>query len=778
MIRALNNWIRDKGDRHLGGHALFLFWMTAFFAVFGAIDFGEPLEDFMQETRNIVRSQPASGDIVFVGIDQETVESLPNFMGDRSFDAKIVDNLFAAGAKRVYYDRTHGSAGTPEGDQKFRAALKKYEGRFFIGHIGTIDNVDSDASYLGDKKTLFGNEANALSIVARFAPFSLSVDLPYNHFSNENKSKSFSYHISDTRFNEDNADLFRPDFSIQSSTIPTYSYIDIYNKNKINALKDKIVVVGLNEFSLGDMVYLPSQGYIPGAYVHIIGAETLHKGQPQNFGWVIVFAVGIAISTLLLFMTSYRHFIATSGLILAVFIVVPFLLDAALINVDVLPGFLLILAVIIRSSITRFAENSAQTNRLTGIKNFIALQDGEPQRTETMVAIKVRNFGAIAGRFDKSVEADIYREITRRIALMSPEPEVYQSADTLIWMTPHALNEDLLNSLSGINNLSQAYNFVIDQQPLEVSLAFGVEADVERPVEARLIDALANAENAARANQLYSVASDKAREHESRKLDLLTHFDNAINNGEIWAAYQPKINPKTGRFKSAEALARWSNEAIGTISAAEFITLAESNNRILELTIAMLDHSMKALKLTESVMPGFNISVNISPRLLLNPNFENFILNALQSHNVRACCLTLEIIETDKLDMAHAEPVLNRLSQHGIRLSVDDYGTGQATLDYLRTETFHEIKIDRKFISKMDVNKSDREMVEATIKMSHSLNKTVVAEGVEHGLIGEMLSDMGCDEVQGFYYAHPMTCDNLMAMLEAQERTSKNARTG
>jgi diguanylate cyclase len=773
MVKAINSWIRKKSDRHLGGHAAFLFWMTLATAFVGAIELSEPIEDSVMGLRNLVRSQPVSGEYVFVGIDDNTLANIPTLKQDRSHDAKVIETLFSSGVKKVYYNSQHNIPGTPQGDQRFLEVLKKHKGKIFIGHMDNNDVSKTNQGILYSSKTIFHEYVEPVSIFARVAPFFLAVDLPYNKVSNSKNLKSLSYHMSDAQFNEKEEVTFRPDFSISGSSIPTYSYNDVYNDKNLKGLKNKTVVIGENNLFSGGMVYLISQGYIPGSYIHIIGAETLKKGQPRDFGWLVLFSISVLLSAIIFFLKSYRNFVIISFGALVAYIIGPFVSDALLIKFDILPSLILVLCVTARSFVTRHAELSAHTNRVTGIKNFSVLRDGPVYRPQTLIAIKVRNFAAIAGRFDRIIEADIYHEISRRVALMSLNPEIYQSGDTLVWITDMAPNDDLFNSLSGINTLTRATSFVIDDVKVEVSLAFGIDGDHSRNMELRLIDALANAESAARSNRLYNVATEEVRSFESRKLDLLASFDMALANGEIWAAYQPKFDSKTGFFNGAEALARWSNDRFGTISAGEFIALAESNNRITELTWSMLDHVMNTLKMIENIAPEFNVSINISPRLILDPNFESIILDKLQSNGLPPYRLTLEIIETEKLDIERAEPVLRRLAKKGICLSVDDYGTGQATLDYLRTDTFQEIKIDRKFVSKMDVSKADHEMVLATIQMAHSLGKTVVAEGIEHAHIGKMLTQMGCDELQGFHYAMPMTCDALLALADAQYLSQK-----
>jgi diguanylate cyclase len=775
MIGAINKMIRKKADRHFGGHVAFLVWMSALVLVAGLIQLGEPLEDLMGELRNKARAKNASGDIVFVGIDPDTKNALPTIVTDRSHDAKIVEQLFAAGATRVYFNDTHTRAGSSIGDTRFATVLKEHEGRVFIGHMNKPDGFDASKGLFINQKSRFDTGKNTVALTVYFKPFFLSRDIPFNSQSNQKMTKSLAYHMVGSDNYPNDLGKFRPDFSILATSIPTYSYRDVHDGRNIAGIKGKVAVIGSSDV-LDNKNYLPSQGYVNATKTHIIAAETLKNGRPIDIGWAPFYVVGCIIGAFLLFVRSNRIFAMSSVGAIGLYLLLPLSLDARLIQADYMPGMVLVIAVSIRSFITRNGEKSAQTNRVTGIKNFTALRDGHSHRAETLIAIKVRNFAAIAGRFDRIVEADVYREIRRRLSLLISNPEIYQFGDTLVWMTKMPPNTELLDSLSGVNSLTSAGNFLIDDIPVEVSLAFGIDGDHSRTIDQRLIDALANAENAARSNRLYSVASEVSRHDESRNLDLLASFDRALANGEIWAAYQPKYDGKTGDFQSAEALARWSNDRFGTISAAEFIALAEANNRIKELTHAMLDHAMDTLKMAQSIAPGFRISVNVSPRLLTTHEFEAVVLEKLRHYQLSPNLLMLEIVETEKLDLDKAEPILRSLAAMGIALSVDDYGTGQATLDYLRTDTFKEIKIDRKFVSKMDVSKSDFEMVQATVQMAHSLGKTVVAEGIEHAHIGRMLTDMGCDELQGFHYAMPMACDDLLRLIGG--RHSEQKRTG
>ena len=153
----------------------------------------------------------------------------------------------------------------------------------------------------------------------------------------------------------------------------------------------------------------------------------------------------------------------------------------------------------------------------------------------------------------------------------------------------------------------------------------------------------------------------------------------------------------------------------------------------------------------------------------------NFVDTILRKHNFPASKLILEITETGKLDRNGSGIAMMRsLVEHGIRVSIDDYGTGNATLDYLKILPSHEVKIDKQFVADIDTNHDDLILVGSTIRMVHSLGRKVVAEGVETPSILQALSRLGCDMVQGYLIGKPMKLPDLVDQIFSQDRRAAN----
>jgi EAL domain-containing protein (putative c-di-GMP-specific phosphodiesterase class I) len=238
-------------------------------------------------------------------------------------------------------------------------------------------------------------------------------------------------------------------------------------------------------------------------------------------------------------------------------------------------------------------------------------------------------------------------------------------------------------------------------------------------------------------------------------------------------AYQPKLDLKTRQIVGAEALARWTHPEKGPIAATEFIAAAEQNDRIGKLTDFVLEQAVSAAATINRKQGPFGIAVNLSARLLGDKGFALRLRAMLARNGLPAHLLTLELTETAELaGSGSGFDMLAALRDLGVNISIDDYGTGLSTLDYLKKIPASEIKIDQSFVKGMLDNRSDLVMVQSTIALAHSLERKVVAEGVEHQGVMDALVDMNCDVAQGYIIGRPMSLESLMKRLSGSRRSS------
>jgi diguanylate cyclase (GGDEF)-like protein len=237
----------------------------------------------------------------------------------------------------------------------------------------------------------------------------------------------------------------------------------------------------------------------------------------------------------------------------------------------------------------------------------------------------------------------------------------------------------------------------------------------------------------------------------------------AIPNGELELYFQPIVDLKTGRINSFEALLRWHHPVHGGIPPGLFIPIAEATNQIDVITEWVLDSACAAAaKWPDDV----SVCVNISPPLLKTRKLPPMVLEALLKHGLQPRRLELEITESVLVeDNPNVRVVLDGFQKLGIRLSLDDFGTGFSSLSYLCRYRFDVIKIDRSFTSDVYRSSEARAVVQAISTLADSLDLTVVAEGIETQQQLDYIRSQGCADGQGYYFARPMPLGDIPAFL-------------
>jgi EAL domain-containing protein (putative c-di-GMP-specific phosphodiesterase class I)/CheY-like chemotaxis protein len=251
-----------------------------------------------------------------------------------------------------------------------------------------------------------------------------------------------------------------------------------------------------------------------------------------------------------------------------------------------------------------------------------------------------------------------------------------------------------------------------------------------------------------------------------------TELAAALDRGEITVAFQPKVALTSRRVTGLEALARWKPAGFDAVPPDLFIPLAERHGLITRLTRQVLHQSLVACRSWRKHHPECSVAVNISPLMLANPELPEEIDAALVETGVGPGVLIAEVTEGVVIaDPLLAIEVLTRLRIKGIRLSIDDFGTGHSSLLSLMRLPFNELKIDRSFVAVCETDPEAWKIIRATISLAHELGLEVVAEGVETASIEERLIGIGCDIGQGWRFGRPMPAAAVQAWFDAHAVT-------
>ena len=252
---------------------------------------------------------------------------------------------------------------------------------------------------------------------------------------------------------------------------------------------------------------------------------------------------------------------------------------------------------------------------------------------------------------------------------------------------------------------------------------------------------------------------DDARE----RFDLLRDLRLALDRKELELYYQPKIDAASGKVTAAEALLRWQHPKRGMVPPSVFIPIAERFGLIRSIGQWVIDDACRQARVWQDKGLKMRVAINLSASQMRQEDIVARIEGALARHRVDPSLLTCEITESVAMEDTRAtQATFRQLGAAGIHLAIDDFGTGYSSLAYLRKLPAEELKIDRSFVLDIEFSADARAVVDAVVKLAHALSLKVVAEGVENERQQRILVQLGCDELQGFLFARPMTARTLL----------------
>ncbi|MDQ8756025.1 EAL domain-containing protein [Sphingosinicella sp. LHD-64] len=740
--------------------------------IFGVAQAGKPIENWMQIARNKLRSHPASGEIVLVAIDDRSLTEVGAVPWNGSLLADLIRRIDAAGARNIHLDDELRALGSPAQASQLEATLAQSRANILLPSRFSVDPVSGTRT---DYRPVdrFARHAQVVNTNLWLEWDDAVWSHPYAVPDGSGTMLSLGSVLGGV--NRPAAELFPIDYGIDIQTIPTVSASDIlFDRYRSASIADKDIVIARTD-TTATRQRVPGFRPVPVILFHIVAAETLRSGIPMNLGWAVPFGVALLVSGVALY--TRRRVIAGSVLAVATggAIAAPILLEAHHIYVQVVPALaVLVAAALIRltASLKRSYNARGTTNLVTGMPNLQALRQAG-SKSGVVIAARINNYAQITMTLPPQHEKELVEQIVGRLEFGATGADIFQADEGIfVWTSRIGIEDGLIQQLEGLQGLFRS-PVVVSGRLIDLTVTFGLDPDGSRPLVQRVSSALVAADEAARDGKRWASFNPASVEDADWEMSLLARLDHAIDHGEIWIAYQPKKDCRSGQLIGAEALVRWTHPEKGAIYPDQFIGAAEQGGRIERLTYHVLDQALAGAAAINRRKHRFNVAVNLSVLLLDSKRLVSTVETLLQKHGVDPASLTLEVTETSTLGSAATQIAnLERLSAMGIQLSIDDYGTGFSTLEYLRRIPASEIKIDRSFISMLDSSQSDRIMVNSTIQLAHSLGRKVVAEGVESEAILTELKRMHCDIAQGYHVGRPMPFADLLEQLGLAERAA------
>lgn len=729
---------------------------TSIGVIAGLIELGLPAEEVYRAVRAEIRSHEAPSDIVVVTIDDATLNELQTQVPDRKHDAELIDRLFKAGAKRVFFDKAYTDPTNQESDTAFANALNRHP-ETYIAVAPPIDEGVNDYAALVPSEQ-FRRRAKLASMEGQSAPFSLGYRFPTESAFEGKTIPSISAGLANY---DGPARQYRLDFGIDIHSIKSVSYIDVL-KGRVepSTLRHANIVVGQTFTGTSDMHYEPLGAKIPGVYLHALGAHTLREGVPIDLGWMPALLFSVAM--LLWQARQIKPDRRAIGAAIAILMIVPLGLDYISVGVDVFPAILCLVIGAVR--LDRLAQKMFDES--TGCLRVEALERLQSDGSMSVFALKIREFSFITRNSSDRVITKFIAEAIKRLSTTEGGAQFAFHKDTIVWLRPKLQQHELNEHLEGLHAL---FRTGVNHAGGTVDLAahIGVDENWDANMRSRIATAVQSAEDALHAGTHAIVANADYLAQRDKRLSLLSDLDEAMARNSVHIAYQPKIDLKSGQTIGAEALLRWTHPQHGAIPPEDVVAMAEAHKRIDDLTIYVIDTAMAGARLARQIDPEFQIAINMSAVALTRVQLIYDMTYLMSKHRIPADKIILEVTETAPLDDRRVEAVMAALREFGIQLSIDDFGTGQGALSYVKRIPGSEVKIDRTFVGDMLSSAESRSVVQATIDIAHSLERKAVAEGVEDAETAKALTEMGCDYAQGYLFAPAMPVSDLLTHLRS-----------
>jgi len=261
----------------------------------------------------------------------------------------------------------------------------------------------------------------------------------------------------------------------------------------------------------------------------------------------------------------------------------------------------------------------------------------------------------------------------------------------------------------------------------------------------------------------YAFYQEEMTEAALKKVVIETELRNALQEDQLIVYYQPQMNAKENLLTGMEALVRWEHPEAGFLTPDKFLAVAESSGLIIEVDRYIMQKAVEQLVAwhKEGLNPGI-LALNISVQQLHTKDFVSFVRTMLKQSGCYPHWIEFELTERGLMkNPTNAIKVLRELGDFGIDLAIDDFGTGYSSLSYLKKLPINRLKIDKSFVDELPSDEEDSAITRAVIALARSLNLDVIAEGVENEAQKEFLVENGCDKIQGYLYAKPMSAEDV-----------------
>lgn len=739
------------------GRKLLLF--AAICGALGAADFSRPVSLFLYTLQTKAATKPVSGDIVVVGIDSLSINTVGRWPWPRDKQAELLKKIDGYGPKAVYVDIGYQGKTTPKADSSLRSAFETMTAPTKVIALATERNDRSVRSIYSHTAVVGSTKS-----VTAYTPdlFGYVWEMPTRIGTDIGSLQSVAASIAE--LNDPQPTAFRIDLGYDPNSIPVFSAKNILEQSiDQNKLKGKIVILGVTDETQKDIHSMPGWGKQAGVLFHVIGAETLKDGIPKERGWLLFLAFAVAIcafhlSSLGLKYSQHITWTGTIGILSA-----STWFTTLHIGNDPLPALALLGSTAFYVARQKAALIRSQRNVETGFSDMTGYMVEEVVSNALFVGATLYRAETRLGYALPEDEMKIMKEVGRRLSTLIDERQLtHNENQQFLWEMPSIATSKLAEHLEGLRQLF-AEPLVIDGRKIDVDIYFGVDRNINNNIKSRMESALEASVEASKSQSAFKIATTADFEAHLRS-QFAAELETAIVNGDIELMFEAQKNLANDLVESAGVSIKWTHPAHGQIATAELFALARESGNLQKLTEFLCEQAIADAGRLAKQRPGFAVSFKISMDMILISNFGTKMLAIAEKAQCQLNSIIFDLVDVHKYKYNdRAQRAFSNLQNQGFRVGIGDFGMTDADIDLLRIFRPNEIFLIKSFSTELLGSTSNQIFADSALRIARADNVVTNADGIDDRDVLLALRRRGCDRGKGKIIAMPLNFKDFMA---------------
>jgi diguanylate cyclase len=731
---------------------------AALCGLLGAVGFFQPAHLVLYVLQTKASGKNVSGDIVVVGIDSESINSIGRWPWPRETQAKLLRSMDSYNPKSVYVDIGYQGTTSEASDSSLRTTIENMKAPTTVIALATADGNQR-------AKSIFSHPAavgDTIPVTA-FVPYMFGHIWQLPTTLETEKGELFSVAAKMAEKPVPKNQNFKVDYTLNPESIPIYRAKDaIARKIPRSKLAGKTLILGVTDKTQNDVHSMPAWGQRAGVLFHVLGAETLKRGYPIETGWLPFFLLALAACVALLTSKGLRYSkhitVATSTATL----IASTWLTTLHIGNDPVPAIMLLTIVGIYAARQKAALLRSQRDPNTGLSDISGYMVDEVTTNTWFIAATPQITTSVRGYITNEDRQLIAKKIANRLSTIVDERQLTcNDEQQFLWEMPTLPTNNLADHLEGMRRLF-APPITIGERQIEVDMFFGVDRNLMASVKQRATAALKTSKEALRLNTTYKIAATQSFEdYLSRNFG--SELEGAVADGSAQLMLLPEQHLNRKTVLSAEAALRWTHPGHGQIATRQLIELARQSGYLAAYSMTLCKMAMMQGAALGKIASRFNLTIKIAAEMLSDIEILASIVRSAQEAKCPAENITLEIVNIhankSNRDLLQA---IQSLQSHGFRTGIGDFGISNSDIELLTTIKPNAIYFAKSFCAELLGSKSNSLYAEAVMRIAKANGVQTIATDIDdHAILAE-LTRHGCDQGKGKIIGIPMNQNDFI----------------